>query len=151
MNAGRLEGRVAVVTGAAQGIGAGIARRLAQDGAVVLVTDVNQELAGELAKDIRSQGGSAAAGFVDVADRDSVFSIPSLVEASFGAPLDLLVTNAGVQTFQHALEVSVADWDRIIEVNARGVMLGMQMAGAAMAAGGSIVAVASIQARLGSV
>lgn len=151
MSTGRLEGRIAAVTGAAQGIGAGIARRLAKEGAAVLITDINFELAAELADDIRSHGGAAAPGLVDVADRDSVFGIPNLVETSFGAPLDLFVTNAGVQTFRHALEVPAEDWDRIMDINARGVMFGMQMAGLSMTAGGSVVAVASIQARLGSV
>lgn len=150
MTGGRLHGRVAVVTGAAQGIGAGIAARLAADGARVLVTDVNADEAERTADTIRAGGGDAQATFVDVSDRDSIFSVPDTVRSVFGAPLDLMVCNAGVQTFQHALDVTVEEWDKVLDVNARGTMLTMQMCGKAMDAKGAIVAVASIQGRLGS-
>lgn len=154
MSGGRVEGRIAVVTGGAQGIGEGIVRRLVEDGASVLIADLQEARATELARALSASGARAAAVGVDVADRSSVDEIPRAVEAAFGAPLDLLVCNAGVQTFQHAVDVSTEEWDRVVDVNARGTLYSLQMAAHAMDASASparsIVATASIQARLGS-
>ena len=151
---GRLHNRVAVVTGAAQGIGEGIARRLADEGARVLIADIQRDAAEAVAASINSAGGTAASAAVDVGDPVSIFATPQLVLDAFGAPLDLLVCNAGVQTFQHAELLSAEEWDQVFQINARGTMFSMQMAGRAMNDGltssRAIVAISSIQARLGS-
>ncbi|WP_257790999.1 SDR family NAD(P)-dependent oxidoreductase [Mycetocola zhujimingii] len=150
----RLQDRIAVVTGGAQGIGEGIVRRLVADGARVLIADLQYDRAAALADELNAAGASAAAARVDVADKSSVDEIPSQVEDAFGAPFDLLVCNAGVQTFQHAVDVSAEEWDRVLDVNARGTLFSMQMAARAIntdpTSFPAIVAMASIQARLGS-
>ncbi|MCU1523130.1 MAG: hypothetical protein JWO18_24 [Microbacteriaceae bacterium] len=144
----RFENRVALVTGAAQGIGAGIATRLAADGARVIIADVNLPEARAMANRINAEGGESAAVELDVVDPDSFSRLNDSVLAAFGGPLDFFVCNAGVQTFQKAVDVTVDEWDRVLDVNARGTLLSMQAA-ASMPAGSSVVAIASIQGRLG--
>jgi len=148
----RFDGRVAVVTGAAQGIGAGVADRLVADGARVLVADLNLELAQETAARL---GENAVAFRLDVADRASVDAIPAAAQEAFGAPMDLLVCNAGIQTWTNAVDVTTEEWDAILDVNARGILYCLQMASRAMpqatpgsAAAPAVVAMASIQGRL---
>lgn len=141
---------VAVVTGAAQGIGAGIAARLAADEARVVLADIDLAAAEKTAADIRAAGGQAAAVWLDVSDPDSVADLAERVESAFGQPIRHLVCNAGVQTFQRATDVSVHEWDRVLDVNARGTMLCLQTGARVMPDGGSVVAVASIQGRLGA-
>ena len=154
MSGGKLAGRTAVVTGGAQGIGEGIVRRLVADGAQVLIADLQIERAASLAEELGGDGIKVLAAAVDVAEQQSVDAIPELVEAAFGAPFDLMVCNAGVQTFQHAVDVSSEEWDWVLDVNARGTLYCMQMAARSIAKdpdlSPAVVAVASIQARLGS-
>ena len=148
----RFAGRVAVVTGAAQGIGAGIAERLIADGARVMVADLNLDAARQTADRL---GENAVAHLLDVADKESVDALPSAVQETFDAPMDLLVCNAGIQTWTRAVDVTTEEWDAILDVNARGVLACLQMASRAMpqAVPGSpeapaIVAMSSIQGRL---
>lgn len=120
----------------------------------MLIADLNVDRATDLAAEIVASGASAAAARVDVAEKASVDAIPAHVAEAFGAPFDVLVCNAGVQTFQHAVDVSAEEWDRVLDVNARGTLFSMQMAARAIntdpASLPAIVAIASIQARLGS-
>ncbi len=140
---------VAVVTGAAHGIGAGIATRLASDGARVVVADIDLSAARARATEIVAAGGEARAVRLDVADESSVLAMADAVQAEFGESYRYLVCNAGVQTFQRAADVTVAEWDTVLDVNARGTLLCLQSAARSMPDGGAIVAVASIQGRLG--
>jgi NAD(P)-dependent dehydrogenase (short-subunit alcohol dehydrogenase family) len=144
----RLDG-VAVVTGGAQGVGAGIAARLARDGARVVIADRNDDQAAATAEQITAAGGVARAVHLDVADPASARLLGEAAEDVFGAPFRFLVANAGVQTFQHAVDVSVEEWDRVLEVNARGTLLCLQEGARVMPDGGSIVAISSIQGRIG--
>ncbi|MFN8475339.1 MAG: SDR family NAD(P)-dependent oxidoreductase [Anaerolineae bacterium] len=115
--------RVAIVTGAASGIGAGIARVLARAGASVAVADLNAAGAEAVASEIRAEGGTAIAVAVNVAETGSVDAMVERVVADLGR-LDILVNNAGII----ADEVDVADmsdqvWDRILNVNLRSQFL----------------------------
>src|SRR5690606_8766991 len=92
---GRLEGRVAIVTGGARGIGSGIATVLAREGAAVVVADVEEALAGDTAREIRDAGGRAIATYLDVRDPVSAEACRELAIREFG-DLDILVNNAGV-------------------------------------------------------
>ncbi|MGV9798250.1 SDR family NAD(P)-dependent oxidoreductase [Mycobacterium sp. NPDC003449] len=149
---GRLQGRTAVVTGAAQGIGAGVAERLVSEGAKVLVADLDLGAAEETA---RRLGGAASPFRVDVTDRAGVDALPGAAQAAFGTAMDLLVCNAGIQTWTRAVDITTEEWDAVLDTNARGILYCLQMAARAMAdaePGSSeapaIVAMASIQGRL---
>ncbi|WOP19634.1 SDR family NAD(P)-dependent oxidoreductase [Raineyella sp. LH-20] len=149
---GRFAGRVAVVTGAAQGIGAAVAGRLVDEGARVLVTDRDRAAAATTATRL---GPAAAPAEVDVTDKASVEAIPEHVRQAFGSSFDLMVCNAGIQTWTRGTELTTEEWDSVLDVNARGVLYSLQLAGRAMTAAvpGSagapaVVAMASIQARL---
>lgn len=149
---GRFYGRVAVVTGGAQGIGEAIVRRLAEEGALVLIADRNirgaETLASELGKAVR-------AVYTDVSDAESVHALPATTERAFGRTFDLFVSNAGIQTFQRGVDVTASEWDAVLDVNARGLLFCLQTAARSMipASPGSVdapafVTIASIQARL---
>ncbi len=111
----RLEGRTAIVTGAAQGIGKAIAKRLVADGARVIVSDVNAEGAAAAARDI---GGSATAMAADISNPDQV----SALVARAGA-VDILVNNAGIVPFIAWDDIDLAHWRRIIDVNLTGTYI----------------------------
>lgn len=140
----RLKNRVAIVTGAARGIGKGIAQRLLEEGAIVWVCDVNeagiQATIGEL-----SAIGEIAGGRTDVSSRESVQATVDAVVARWGR-LDIMVNNAGIAHWAPLLEVEDADWDRILDVNLRGAFLGTQIAARQMVKqgnGGAIVNIGS--------
>ncbi|MCL6443787.1 MAG: SDR family oxidoreductase [Alicyclobacillus sp.] len=150
---GRFERRVAVVTGAARGIGAAIARRLAQDGAAVLLADVDLPLATETAKKMTLEGFHTFAVGVDVRYAEDIDRIPLEAQRIFGNIPDIVVCNAGIQTFKHIEDITVQEWDDVFDVNARGTFLTMRMAASTMKAfsrKGVIITVASIQGRLGN-
>lgn len=117
----RLEGRVAIITGAAQGIGAVYAHALADEGAAVVVSDLLD--AGPVAEAIRQAGGRALALKTDVTDPASVQSMVADTVKAFGA-IDILVTNAalfGNLSLKPVTEIDSAEWDRVMAVNVRGV------------------------------
>ena len=119
-----LTGRVALVTGAGQGVGAGIARQLARQGAAVAVNDLHADRAEATVATIAEAGGRAAGFAFDVSDYESVVSGVKEVEAEFG-PIDVLVNNAGVPadiTMRKFRETEPADWVSCIDVNLYGVL-----------------------------
>ncbi|MDR9485177.1 MAG: SDR family oxidoreductase [Sediminimonas sp.] len=137
----RLEGKTAVVTGGASGFGAGIARKFANEGARVMVVDINAEGAAELATEL---GNGAVSQVCNVADGDSVAKLAEAVQARFGA-LDILVNNAGVTHKPTPLEdVSEEDFDRVFAVNCKSVyLLARAFVPAMKGRGGAILNVAS--------
>lgn len=115
----RLQGKTAIVTGAGSGFGAGIARRFALEGARVMVADINAEAARSVADEI----GGIAQG-VDVGNGESVEAMAAAAVAAFGGTPDILVNNAGVTHLPAFMEeVSEADFDRVLLVNAKSVYL----------------------------
>lgn len=112
----RFEGKVAIVTGGGGGIGSAICRRLAQEGALVVVSDVNAQAAELVAVEINESGGSAAAMVADIAQRDACFS---LVEKAFALKgrVDVLVNNAGINRRGSLLSLTDEDWSISFTVN----------------------------------
>lgn len=140
----RLSGRVCIVTGAARGIGRGIAQRLLEEGARVWICDVRDEGLRQTVAELSSLGEVAGAP-TDVSRRDQVQTMVDAVVARWGR-LDVMVNNAGIAHHATFLEIEDADWDRILDVNLRGAFLGTQIAARQMVAqgtGGSIINIAS--------
>jgi len=140
-----LAGKAAVVTGAGRGIGAGIAARLAEAGAAVVVADLDGEAAIALAKQLAEEHGRAMVGTaVDVADESSVIALADLAAERLGR-LDIWVNNAGI--FPHTgpvVEADAALFERVLAVNVNGMFYGAREAARRMGDGGSIVNLASI-------
>ncbi|MBI1876945.1 MAG: glucose 1-dehydrogenase [Chloroflexi bacterium] len=118
----RFENQVAIVTGGGRGIGAATARRLASEGASVVVADVNLELAEEVAQAIRSAQGAALAVPVDVTSRPEVEKMLAAALAKYDH-VDVLANIAGIATEEHFLQVTDENWQRTLQVNLSGVFL----------------------------
>ena len=118
----RFEGRVAIVTGAAQGIGAAIAQRLAAEGAAVAVADLTAERGGETVAAIVKEGGRAVAYGADVSQTADVEALVAAVVAEFGK-VEILVNNAGITRDNLLFKMTDEDWDSVINVNLRSAFL----------------------------
>ena len=128
----RLEGKVALVTGGARGIGYAISRRLAQEGASVAVLALHRESAEAAANEIER----AVAITADVCEEDDVTRAVAEAVAAFGR-LDVMVNNAGAIAIASVVETSVETWDRVLAVNLRGAFLGCREAARQMIAQGA--------------
>ena len=144
MSVGRLDGKIAWVTGAASGIGRASAKELAARGARVACADLNGAGAESVAKEISQAGGEAFGLALDVADRDANERSVAEVVRRYGA-LHLAHLNAGIATGASVLDITPEDWRRTLAVNLDGVFFGLQAAGRAMrtASGGAIVITSS--------
>jgi 2-hydroxycyclohexanecarboxyl-CoA dehydrogenase len=145
---GKLENKIAVVTGAGQGIGRAIAEKLAAEGATVVASDVNEATAKETAEAI---GGGAVGIRADVTSRESVNAMVEQVRAQFGR-IDVLVNNAGWDKAGPFVDSDPADWERVIAINLYGVLNTSKAVLPVMAAQGSgtVVNLASDAGRVGS-
>jgi 3-oxoacyl-[acyl-carrier protein] reductase len=145
---GSLKGKVAIVTGASRGIGRGIAERLAQDGASVVVNYAkNAEEAKKVVAGIEAKGGKAVAVQADVSKVADVWRLFQETEAHFRR-LDILVNNAGIFTYKPLAEMTEEEYDRIFALNAKGQFFAMQEAAKRMADGGRIVNISTGGTRL---
>ena len=141
----RLEGRVAIVTGAASGIGKETAKRLADEGAAVLITDIQVDAGEATVAELRAQGARAAFARHDVTSETDWQTVVAKAVAEFGS-LDILVNNAGMGDIKPIEETTVEDWQRTIDIDQLGVFLGMKVAAEALknSGHGSVINVSSI-------
>jgi NAD(P)-dependent dehydrogenase (short-subunit alcohol dehydrogenase family) len=145
-----LHGKVAVVTGAARGIGQATARTLAQQGATVVATDILDDEGEALVREICAEGGQARYAHLDVTNEEEWQEITERTATELGR-LDILINNAGVGSMADVEEETVEGWSRTIEINQESVWLGMKAAVPRMreSGGGSIVNVSSIFGAVG--
>ena len=144
----RLNEKVAIITGAGQGLGEAIAKVLAAAGARVSVNDLNPDRAERVAKEITREGYRAIAVAADVANRFQCVQLVETTRAKWGQ-LDILVNNAGIEPVSPILKMDEWEWDRCIDVNLKGTFFMSQLCGRVMAdenrvTGGIIVNISSI-------
>lgn len=118
----KLDGKVAIVTGAGRGIGRGIAKRLGSDGATVVVSDIMFDNAQKVAAEIEAAGGKSMAIQTDVTKKEDVDALVEKTVATFGK-LDIMVANAGIGIVKVSLDHTVEDWEKTMAVNVTGVFL----------------------------
>jgi len=147
-----VEGRVALVTGASQGIGRACALLLANSGAKVALCARNQEKLDQLANEINDSGGEAAAFKLDVSSEDEIKAVVKAVVAKFGK-LDILVNNAGITRDQLVMRMKRADWDDVINTNLTAPFLLIQAVISSMLKQrwGRIINITSIFGQIGQV
>jgi 3(or 17)beta-hydroxysteroid dehydrogenase len=144
---GRVEGKVAIITGAASGVGKEDAILLAREGAKVVLTDINEEAGRAVAKQINEKHGGDSALFIkhDIASEDDWKMVVGKTEETFGG-LDILVNNAAILIYGNIENTNLADWQKIQRINSDGYFLGCHYGIAAMKkrGGGSIVNMSSM-------
>lgn len=142
----RLDGKVAIITGASQGMGAMHARRLAAEGARVVLTDIQQDAGKKLAEEI---GGEAAFLMLDVTSEEDWSRVVADTVDRFGR-IDVMVNNAGIGIFKSLEDLSVAEYEKTMTINATSVFLSMRAVLPVMKrTGGSIINISSIDGLVG--
>lgn len=144
----RLTGRIALVTGASSGIGEATARLLAEEGAALVLTARREERLEELAAEIEEAGGRALVAPADITDRRAVESVAERALEALGR-VDILVNNAGIMPLAPLRKVRVAEWDRMVDVNVKGVLyaIGAVLPAMLERGGGHVVNVSSLASR----
>ncbi len=136
MTDGHLKDKVVLVTGGSQGLGEAISRRLAEAGGMVCIADIKTEQAEAVAASINESGGQAAAFMLNVTDENSVQNIIDTITRQYGR-IDVLINNAGTDVTKPITDLTVEEWDRVINVNLRGPFLLTQTVYASMKSQGS--------------
>lgn len=146
-----LDGKVALITGAAQGIGLEIAKRLISEGAAVALVDMNRGALDRIASELMGAGAKVSTFVADVSKRDQVFAAVSDTVAKLGA-LDIMINNAGIATVNAITAITEEEIDKLYAVNTKGVLWGIQAATEAFRAAGTkgkIISASSIAGQEG--
>jgi len=143
-----MQNKTAIVTGAGAGIGRGIALALAQAGYQIVVTDLNLETSQKVVGEIEKIGAKALAIQCDVSKQKEVAELFKKSVETFGQ-VDVLVNNAGIYPYVSFEKMTEADWDKVINVNLKGVFLCSHEAAKVMSAGGRIIDISSVAAFIG--
>ena len=147
----RLDGKVAIITGGASGMGAEECRIFAREGAKVVIADVSEGLGRQVEAEIAESGGDAVFMHLDVTSEDAWETAVSATVERYGK-VDILVNNAGISSTHNPDYMSTEAWDTFMDINAKGVFLGMKSVIPQMqAAGGSIVNISSVSGIVGNV
>lgn len=144
----RLKNKVAIVTGAGQGIGKGITLRLAEENCSIVVSDLIEENAQKVAEEINQTGKKAIAVKCDVSKKEEVDSMIEKAVTEFGK-LDILVNNAGIYPYKPFEQMTEEDWDKVININLKSVFLTSQASVKVMKEGAKIVNISSIASIIG--
>ena len=146
-----LTGKVAVVTGGGGGIGAAIAKGLAQFGAELAVVDMDRAAAGKVADDIEAHGDQSLAVQADLTDQDDLQRMIDQIVTRFDR-VDILVNSAGINIRKPALEVTESDWDKVVDINLKAVFFCTKAFGRIMVEqkSGKVINIASVMAMVGS-
>ena len=147
----RFEGRVALVTGAASGIGAATAKRIAGEGGSVVIADIQDAAGGDVAEALNGEGGAAHYVHLDVTDEQGWTDAVAATLDRFGR-LDVLVNNAGIGDTEPLEVTTLATWDKVVAITQTSVFLGMKAAADALKASGhgSVVNISSMYGIVGS-
>jgi 2-deoxy-D-gluconate 3-dehydrogenase len=143
-----LEGKTAVVTGGAMGIGLGIARRLAEAGASIVIADINDEVGAQATEELVAAGARAVFIHADVSGDDDVRAVIALADQTYGG-VDILVNNAGIYPMMPVMQMTIEDFEKIISINLKSAFLFTKYASESMIArqkGGKIINITSIDA-----
>lgn len=139
----KLSDKTVLITGAARGIGYAIAEAFAQESSIVIITDINEEMAKKSAEKLSQQYGSKSFAYkMDVSDCASINEVFAKIEAQFGS-LDVMVNNAGIQIRNPSIAFKEKDWDLLMSINLKGVFFCCQSAAKLMEKGGAIVNISS--------
>jgi len=146
----RLDGKVAIISGGSKGQGAAEAKLFAEEGAKVVITDILDEEGKALESEIVASGGIASFFHVDVTRSSDWNDVVSFTQEAYGE-INILVNNAGILLRKSVEETTVEEWDRVNDINSKGVFLGTKAVIPAMrsAGGGSIVNISSVAALIG--
>lgn len=123
----RLIGKVAIITGAGRGIGAATAKKFAQEGAKVVIVDLNQNDINTTVEEITSSGGIAFGMMIDVTNRDEIAKLLNETISNYGK-LDIVVNNAGITSDAQLIKMTEEQWDKVIDINLKGVFNMSQLA-----------------------
>ncbi|MBV1879037.1 MAG: glucose 1-dehydrogenase [Pseudomonadales bacterium] len=153
----RVAGKIAIITGGARGLGAASAKRLAEEGAAVMLTDLREELGQQTVAAINEAGGKAAFMKHDTAKEDQWIEVLQATQTQFGG-VDILLNNAGIGTGGRIDKMKLSDWQHLMSINMDGVFLGMKHCIPAMReraskweGGGTIINISSIMGFIGAV
>ena len=146
----RLDGKVAIISGGSKGQGAAEAKLFAEEGAKVVITDILDEEGKALESEIIASGGIASFFHVDVTRSSDWNDVVSFTQEAYGE-INILGNNAGILLRKSVEETTVEEWDRVNDINSKGVFLGTKAVIPAMrsAGGGSIVNISSVAALIG--